>query len=210
MDPNYFVRYLIPLFVLLNTVYSVHRWMSLYRLYTDQHQQYFWCFILCIVTQIKYVDIEFENQMVLIPLINANWDKKPQINVMDRLMAGQEVQGELHDAAFFEGTIIPPTQEWHYVSKISAIKDIGQKISKCGILHRAEKDIGDEKMTEKEYRWIIDQGDYEKFQFNQDETSLLRLIDCIRVFVLEYEKGVINAFWPLSKTLLYSFTINND
>ena len=175
-----------------------HRWLNLYRLFTEQQQQYFWCYILCIVNQMKYIDIEFENQMVLLPLVNANWNAKPPQSIINQLIDYNDVEGELFNATHFDGSLIPPLEEWQHIYKTAQKNKEERQVSKCAILRRARNINDKDKQNEKkiEYRWILAQQDYERFQFGQDEASLLRIIDCIRKFVLEKELDTSTALWP--------------
>eukprot|EP01083_Nonionella_stella_P210878 763015_1 len=168
----------------------VQRWMRMYRLYTDQQQQYFWCFILSIVTQIQYIDIEFENQLVLLPFTDdidsAHGTSQSHISA---LIDYHDVQMEQEDAAYFCGSLIPPFDVWQHIQKD---KNHITPISKCGILRRATPKHNangqDKWMMHPDEPWL-------EFQFTEDDAVLHRMVDCIRKFVFEFELGH-TPLWP--------------
>eukprot|EP01083_Nonionella_stella_P048647 129924_1 len=170
----------------------IQRWMTLYQLFSDKQKMYFWCFILSIVTQIKYIDIEFQNQMILLPLVDAVGSNVRSQSIISRLIDYQDIQQEIHNAQNFDGSLIPPLDEWQHVP---LDQNSQNQVSKTGILRRAKPEHKDNP-SKSDYRWMLDEKAYARFQFNADQTVVLRMVDVIRKFVLEFEFGCDNALWP--------------
>eukprot|EP01084_Bolivina_argentea_P281074 480852_1 len=58
-------------FLYRNSDSFVEKWQMRYRLYTEHQQLYFFSYIISVVTMMKYIDIEFSNQPVVIPLYES-------------------------------------------------------------------------------------------------------------------------------------------
>lgn len=80
-------------------------WKRLYLLDSDDQQKFFWSNILAVCTCMKYIDIEFENQMVSFAFERAEKVQSSILNLNDF----QDVQREILDTMSWDGFLIPPT-----------------------------------------------------------------------------------------------------
>ena len=98
-----------------------------------QQQLYFFAFIVGVVTIMKYVDAEFSNQAVILPLY-ANIPSNE--NLMDDLIQADDVQREQRLSAIpiFEGCTIPPSDVWQAVCE----RDAHKRPTKTKILKQVE------------------------------------------------------------------------
>ena len=90
-----------------------------YQLYTTQQQCYFFSFIVSITAAIKYIDIEFASQPVLLPRfvdVPANDD------IVGDLINAADVLQEQQVYSAFRGSLIPPTTAATSVSR--AVKNV--------------------------------------------------------------------------------------
>eukprot|EP01083_Nonionella_stella_P156890 508598_1 len=160
----------------------VQRWKSLFKLFDEEQQMYFWSFILTIVTQIKYIEIEFENQMVLLPLRKDDGSNNLTQSIISRLIDCNDVHREHLIANNFNGYLIPPLEEWQE-GETGENKNNTNEVSKTHTLRRAKL-----KRKDDDCRWVQEKEDHgSDFQFDRHETQILRMADVIRKFMLEFE-----------------------
>ena len=109
-------------------------WQIEYRLYTTQQQLYFTAFIVAIVAMMKYVDIEFDNQPVVIPFPHSHRDDINSITEQKFIgkLLQPIVQKEQKREQQFRGYTIPPTGIW----KADTDKQSSNRQSKTAILRR--------------------------------------------------------------------------
>ena len=112
------------------TLYTKQQWQQDYQLYTKQQQLYFFAYIVSVVAEIKYIDIEFENQPVALPLFGNDFASTDIIG--ERINAG-DVLCERGVAENFENLLIPPRNVSHISkgknSKTKALKMVNAPIN---------------------------------------------------------------------------------
>ena len=72
---------------------------------TEQHQLYFWAFIVAIVAMMKYIDIEISQQLVTMP-IAAKFEEQVKNVVQTDDAAKEKTRSEQ-----FAGFLIPPIEQ---------------------------------------------------------------------------------------------------
>ena len=106
-----------------------------YKLWSEDQQLYFWAFVLAMAVQHKYLQMEFENQVITIwsqtILANHNnacfcclvirlqivllrkFEQDKQAQEGDGLLRidADAIKKEFGDSKFFEGSILPPQDE---------------------------------------------------------------------------------------------------
>ena len=101
-----------------------------YQLSTNSQQLYFFAFIVAIVGNMKYIDIEFSNQPVVLPL-------PPNVEVtdtMDDLINIKDVkrEQEVVSTSAFKGFLVPPCN----IRNPNAEEDATSRASDTNILKR--------------------------------------------------------------------------
>eukprot|EP01084_Bolivina_argentea_P286623 491712_1 len=164
----------------------IQLWLQKYKLLTPQQQYYFFSWILCITTQLKYIDIEFLNKLVLIPetgIIQNTENKKRISDMIEKI-----------DTTFFNRSKSNDSNIFNF-----------EQISQTGVL----RELRDDEMSIAEHE---DEQNEEKYnvsvkpivheitgsRYTEDESILLRLAELIRKFVCERELG--HSMWPWYKT----------
>ena len=84
---------------------SAQSWQQEYELYTRHQQLYFFAFIVAVVAEIKYIDIEFENQPVTLPLFGHDFMRS---DIVGELINVGDVARERDAAKMYENSLIPP------------------------------------------------------------------------------------------------------
>eukprot|EP01084_Bolivina_argentea_P274853 468608_1 len=156
-------------------------WKQSYKLFSTQQQLYFWCHILSIVTMMKYIDIEFSNQAVLQPLEATKRDYA-SFHAVEGIDSAQIKQDQLN-AIYFDGYAVPPSNILRLVQNNDNTEIALKIVSKSVILREAQDTLYDSKSN--------------VFTFDKDAATLLRLTECIRKFVLQYEvTDTLSKIWP--------------
>eukprot|EP01083_Nonionella_stella_P127007 384693_1 len=165
-----------------NSNSHLNKWKEARKLSTREQQKYMFCFIVAIAAKIKYIDIEFAAQAVLLPGSSASYDEDTQIeSFMD--IDARDVKKEQRGFEFFEGYLIPLEQVW-----------CKQADGKAKVLtkHKSAELI----KGKREYRWM-QLEETANAVFSKEQAQLLRLAECIRKYVLEVEQGdTLNTLWP--------------
>ena len=156
------------------------RWKIEYELYTIHQQLYFFAYIISIVTIIKYIDIEFNNQPVCIPFCDDLPDK---LDIIQELINPRDVSKEQKVSKIFKGFLVPPSNIWQAATE----KDADSKPSNTKILRRArskEKHPKNaENATDQEYieRYMQDPVSDYASQFTKKQAKFLQLTECVRL-----------------------------
>eukprot|EP01084_Bolivina_argentea_P252896 424651_1 len=204
------------------------QWKVQYRLYTEQQQLYFFSYIVSIVCIMKYIEIEFSNQLVLIPS-----EEDETNNAIDEIIQSNDVRREQEQCKIFEGSLIPPSGRWAegchritdmkpsktkilkkaYVTKIKTFKK-----SLHTMAHKSLELLDDKNDEESDHEekyndgavsyhciYIQDKKDVQvPLYFSKDEADFLRLMECIRKYVLESEAGDETEIWPWYRNSFYT------
>eukprot|EP01083_Nonionella_stella_P101721 288631_1 len=183
-------------FLYRNSDSFVKTWQIKYRLYTEQQQLYFFAFMVSIVAMMKYIDIEFANQPVVIPFYLS-----PDIDdVIEELIQPSDVVKEQKISAIFEGCLIPPSGIW------SAATDKHSQIqpSKTGILRKAIVTGTIEEQYDHDV-YIQYKDDYPYLYFAKPQAEFMRLLECVRKYALEFEAGSTEyKLWPWYRNSFHS------
>eukprot|EP01083_Nonionella_stella_P219995 787529_1 len=169
-------------------------WKLKYRLYTKEQQLYFFAFMVGIVALIKYIEIEFANQAVAIPLYMDEEDRIESHEIMDDVVNTRDVIKERITSAIYEGSVIPSST----VSQAAIDSNVRRRHFKTMRLKKF-------KVDGKESNVFLQKEDYGYFVFNQVEAEFLRLIECVRKFAMEYEaKDTEQCLWPWYRNSFHS------
>eukprot|EP01083_Nonionella_stella_P219994 787527_1 len=170
-------------------------WKLKYRLSTKEQQLYFFAFVVGIVAVLKYIDVEFANQSVAIPLDMEEDATRDQI--MDHLINTSDVLKEQHSSAIFEGSVIP-------LSTLSqAVIDRNARRRPCKTM-RLKKFKLDGPWKDPNV-FMQQRQDLGYIEFNEQEAEFLRLIECVRKFAMEYEaKDTEQCLWPWYRNSFHS------
>eukprot|EP01084_Bolivina_argentea_P028373 52738_1 len=210
------------------------QWKVKYRLYTKHQQLYFFAFIISIVTMMKYIDIEFSSQPVLIPG-KTNEDND---NITDDVIQSQDAVAEQRASDVHEGSLIPPNEGSH---RHSTLRPSKTKILKKTILSKRHNlkyfDLGRDRRasvqlpemykSDEENTNTTDNNEMNPFMtedvyiqdkedlniglcFNKDQAEFLRLMECVRKYVLEYEAGNKTTAWPWYRNSFHTNETCND
>ena len=173
--------------------HHLQNWQHEYRLYTNEQQLYFVAYIVAVVAALKYIDIEFENQPVALPiftgmLINANTSERdladnfqysivpPDVDVSEfksrtsKTMKLQKVYAPTLGAEAATGNSQKAIQGSHRKSE-QEIYVQGNQFSNsfflCGFLTIALN--------------VVRFRDWEFLYFSREQAEFLRLVECIRL-----------------------------
>eukprot|EP01083_Nonionella_stella_P002378 6882_1 len=171
-------------------------WKLKYRLDTKEQQLYFFAFMVGVVAVLKYIDIEFANQPVTIPL-GMDEDAIHDHGIMDDLINTTDVIKEQHTTAIFEGSVIPSST----VSQAAIDNNALRRPCKTMRLKKFDVDAPWEETNV----FMQEAKDYGYIQFNEREANFLRLIECVRKFAMEYDaKDTEYCLWPWYRNSFHS------
>ena len=205
----------------------IEEWKRLYLLDTDEQQMFFWSHILTICACMKYINIEFENQMVSFAFERVNNLDSSILSQMDF----NDVQREIRDMISWDGFLIPPTN-----------------LFQTNDVRIDENDLTDEDWLKKQgYATILIQWRSKHFQprkkakafttriksrqiycghdidpryqtywqtttgytYCDDCAKLLQFAECIRKFVLEFENDeVVELLWPWYRNTFHAGSVD--
>eukprot|EP01084_Bolivina_argentea_P028372 52736_1 len=183
------------------------QWKVKYRLYTKHQQLYFFAFIISIVTMMKYIDIEFSNQPVVLPLFIY---PKIEQDVIEELIQPRDVMKEQKVSSLFQGCLIPPEGIWK--AAISGDGDGDIQPTKTNTLKKAvlsskPRDDDDSKQIKEIELYVQDRSDYPHLYFTKEQAEFLRLLECVRKYALEFEAGKAEyKLWPWYRNSFHSNT----
>eukprot|EP01084_Bolivina_argentea_P158357 275861_1 len=126
------------------------------------------------------------NQLISLPLIAATGNKIESQSIVNRLIDFEHMRHDLINPSDFDGSLIPPQEEWQ--NKVSKLNIISSKVD---VLRRGHSGRG-----RNGYRWMLDQHDYERFQFTKRQATFLRMVEIVRKFVLEFQFIGVTDLWP--------------
>eukprot|EP01084_Bolivina_argentea_P024072 44919_1 len=184
-------------FVYRNTNSFCHRWKLAHRLATEQQQLYFFGYIVAIVAMMKYIDIELSNQ----PVIITNCNKEiMDDDIISELIGEKQFIEDNCKTKILNKIIVCDRSILNEAIDIKEEKDIemapvDMNSKKMKVLHGKEM-------------YIQDKEDYGEMHFTKEQAEFLRLMECVRKYVLEYEgKDVIKSSWAWYNN---SFYCGND
>ena len=144
-----------------------------YQLSTKPQQLFFFAFIVAIVANMKYIDIEFSNQPVVLPL-PARVEVSDAIDDLIRIKNVKREQ-EVVSTKAFEGFVVPPSN----IRNPKAEGDATSRVCDTNILKR--------------YRYRAEANSYEDgpyYVYLQHEWSVKSHIRILNIFVF-----FLTCFW---------------
>ena len=113
-------------------MHSIHKLVESQHIFDlniqEQQQYFFMAFIVAIVATMKYIDIEFANQPVVLPLYHASGGEEDTIEELDVTSVAREQAV----SNLFQGCLIPPSNVWQAASD----KDANKRPSKTKTLKK--------------------------------------------------------------------------
>ena len=151
----------------------------------------------------KYIDIEFANQPICIPLFSHS---PAHDDLMEDLINTTDVAREQRVSAIFPGTLIPPTNIWRAASERDAARKPTKTKRLKVMLVTSEKDsrkqeiyIQDEQLCFCHclfccLNWFMfNSSDFGRLHFTKRQAEFLRLAECVRLslfnIVLYHERN---------------------
>eukprot|EP01083_Nonionella_stella_P013248 37330_1 len=165
------------------------------QLYSEPQQKFYFAFMTAIAIKIKYIDVEFANQPVLLPL---HFRSASQHNIVKSAIDDSSIFAERFTYHYFEGHVIPPSD----MVSCGANRSCKAKVvHKSKILQKAKA----RNTPHNTYMWVHSGKDNGKRQFTKEEADFLRFSECIRKYVLEYESGdAVTKLWPWYRNSFHS------
>ena len=117
-------------------------WKQKYKLYTDQQQQYFMCYILAIAANIKYIDIEFEHQIVSLPL-HTGKAKKYKADILHMVNTDLNEDGKEKKVQVRWMQSLSNNQAISPISLFTAEEAIFLRFAECVRKYVLESELGD-------------------------------------------------------------------
>lgn len=184
------------------------QWLQKYYLSDKDQQKYFWCYILCICTKIKQIDLEIEAQLVTIP------DQRHSIVYRDDSLIedNSEVAQEQQDALLYKGFLVPPVLGEAEISDAAisdttnvSIQSIRQKIenlSKTGVLRKykvKEQWLSNE--DDEDFVYLHENGlGGRSSQYLLNDSSMLIFGEFVRKYIIESKfLKKDSSLWPYYK-----------
>eukprot|EP01084_Bolivina_argentea_P121745 215750_1 len=171
----------------------IFRWKMNYKLHTEQQQLYFFAFIIAICAVMKYIDIEFANQPVVLPIFDDNPNK---YDIVEDLINVRDVSKEQKISKVFHGSLIPPN------TATTGDTNSNIKPSKTKILRKA---LTPTKRKSSEHRLVYIQDEQDPVQFAEAPAKFLRLVECVRKYLLEFESSdTLQCLWPWNRNSFHT------
>ena len=113
----------------------IEEWKKRYCLSSLQQQKYFFSFILCIAAVMKYIECEFQHQMISFPYKKYHDNQKGVFSALD----DSDVQRHKRDFELWNGFFIPPEHQFQtsQISQDDALDAKNKRYSR----HKHEKKI---------------------------------------------------------------------
>ena len=156
----------------------------------------------------KYTEIEFENQPVVIPLYVTPPIKE---DVIEELIQPTDILTEQRISSVFKGFLIPPTGIWRAASDAHAdVQPSKTNVLKKASITKLSKSLKSiplksyrglqkqDRSVEKFSFYLQDVEDYPHLYFTKEQAEFLRLMECIRKYAMESEAGSTEyTLWPV-------------
>eukprot|EP01083_Nonionella_stella_P216295 777687_1 len=165
------------------------RWKIMRHLYTEQQQLYFFAMIVSIVAMIKYIDIEFSNQ----PVVTTSYAKHTShddgcATMDDMIRSSYDDEGQTANpqkTKILKKAIIHTPKLTARAQTIMDMDTSKQIVQMTELIESPPKDK------------VVYIQDVDGRRFSKEEAQFLRLMECVRKYVLEYEAGdKMKRSWP--------------
>eukprot|EP01083_Nonionella_stella_P209508 759378_1 len=196
-----------------NTNKFIEEWKHRYLLSTKPQQLYFWSYILCIATIMKYIEIELAHQLISIPFERDPIKQDVEYTGLD----DSDLQRHKIDCQLWNGFFMPPQNQlqtaqisrhmdgtdsfddWYEgLSRVEPltkfINDTRRSRTSKSMLQKSKAVACGHSVSKGDVLWYSEQT-YDIY-CNRCAT-LLQFSECIRKYVLESESSeVIDFMWP--------------